>query len=136
MCGSCGRCVIGTVGTCASRVSFAYFRPQCVFCLHQAALQGLRVSTAVACLPLSVVSESPFVSAYPFVLLTPWLYFMSSVPSYFSEDTKGGFGHFLPALLGLVFSRWFVLITVFHDRGSQVSEDPCLTCNLRAGCLS
>ena len=54
--------------------------------------------------------------------------FKRFVLSFFSEDIKGGFGHFLPSLLGLVFPRWLVLITVFHDRGSQMSEDPCLTC--------
>ena len=132
--GGCGRCVTGTVGALHF---MSPSLPSTVRILSASStLQGLRVSTAVACLLLSVISERPFVSAYPFILLTPWLYFMSSVLSYFSEDIKGGFGHFLPSLLGLVFSRWFVLITVFHDRGSQVSEDPCLTCNLKAGCLS
>lgn len=87
------------------------------------------MSTSFASLPpLFVISETPLFLHIPFIFLTPWFYFMYSVLPYFSEDIKGGFGHFLPYLLGLVFSRWFFLITVFHGRGSQMSEDPWLAC--------
>ena len=60
--GGCGRCVTGTVGALHF---MSPSLPSTVRILSaSSALQGLRVSTAVACLLLSVISERPFVSAY------------------------------------------------------------------------